>query len=239
MFEDSTFESTGRIKTRSRRWIFAALGFNGAILVTLVLLPLIHPDALPQHMIPALLVAPEAPKPQLAPQPVRVQPARPHSFSEFDQGRIIAPGLIPRKPLAPSAPELPLHAENLAVDSGPGVIAGSGTGVFSGSPVTVVHAPAAASVHLPSKLVEGFLVYKNVPQYPIIAKTAGIQGTVLLQAVISKVGTIEDLRVVSGPTMLQQAAINAVKTWRYRPYLLNQQPVEVETTVRVIFRLER
>ena len=62
MFEDSTFESTGRIKTRSRRWMLAALTFNGSILVTLVLVPLIYPNALPSHMMPALLVAPEIPK---------------------------------------------------------------------------------------------------------------------------------------------------------------------------------
>ena len=238
MFEDSTFESTGRIKTRSRRWMVAALGFNGTILVTLVLVPLIYPDALPRHMISALLVAPEAPMPQPAPQPVRVQPARSKNFPEFDQGRITAPGRIPRVPLAPSAPELPFRPDNLA-ENGPGVIGGSGTGVFNGHPVTVVHVPASASVHLPSSLVEGFLIYKNIPPYPVIAKTAGVQGTVVLQATISKSGTIEGLRVVSGHPMLQQAAIDAVRTWRYRPYLLNQQPVEVETTVSVVFKLER
>ena len=62
-------------------------------------------------------------------------------------------------------------------------------------------------------------------------------GTVVLQATISKTGTIEDLHVVSGPAMLQQAAMDAVRTWRYRPYLLNNEPVEVETTVNVIFTL--
>jgi protein TonB len=61
----------------------------------------------------------------------------------------------------------------------------------------------------------------------------------VLQATISKSGTIEGLRVVSGHPMLQQAAIDAVRTWRYRPYLLNQQPVEVETTISVVFKFER
>jgi protein TonB len=59
----------------------------------------------------------------------------------------------------------------------------------------------------------------------------------VLQATISKTGLIENLRVISGPAMLQQAALDAVKTWRYRPYLLNNEPVEVETTVNVIFTL--
>jgi len=74
-------------------------------------------------------------------------------------------------------------------------------------------------------------------RYPAIAKAARIQGTVVLQATISKGGTIEGLRVLSGPPMLQQAAEEAVRTWRYRPYLLNGEPVEVETQVNVVFTL--
>jgi protein TonB len=58
-----------------------------------------------------------------------------------------------------------------------------------------------------------------------------------LQATISKAGGIENLRVVSGPPMLQQAALDAVRSWRYKPYLLNGDPVEVETTVNVVFNL--
>jgi TonB family protein len=73
--------------------------------------------------------------------------------------------------------------------------------------------------------------------YPPIAKAAQVSGTVVLQATISKEGAIEDLRVVSGPAMLQQSALNAVRQWRYRPYLLNNTPVEVETTINVIFAL--
>ena len=78
---------------------------------------------------------------------------------------------------------------------------------------------------------------KTQPVYPPIAKAARVSGTVVLQATISKTGTIENLHVVSGPAMLQQAALDAVKSWRYRPYLLNSEPVEVETTVNVIFTL--
>jgi protein TonB len=81
------------------------------------------------------------------------------------------------------------------------------------------------------------LLQKTVPIYPPIAKAARVQGTVVLQATISKTGTIENLQVVSGPAMLQQAAMDAVKQWRYRPYLLNNEPVEVDTTVNVIFTL--
>ena len=73
--------------------------------------------------------------------------------------------------------------------------------------------------------------------YPPIAKAARVSGTVVIQATISKTGTVENLRVISGPAMLQQSALDAVRSWRYRPYLLNNEPVEVETTVNVIFTL--
>jgi protein TonB len=81
------------------------------------------------------------------------------------------------------------------------------------------------------------LLQKTIPLYPPIAKAARVSGTVVLQATISKSGTIENLRVISGPAMLQQSALDAVKSWRYRPYLLNNEPVEVETTVNVVFSL--
>lgn len=83
----------------------------------------------------------------------------------------------------------------------------------------------------------GNLLEKTPPQYPAIAKAARIQGTVVLQATIAKTGLIQNLRVISGPPMLQQAAVDAVRSWRYKPYLLNGQPVDVETTINVVFNL--
>jgi protein TonB len=78
-----------------------------------------------------------------------------------------------------------------------------------------------------------------MPVYPPIGVAMHAEGTVVLTATISKTGTIENLRVASGSAILQQAALDAVRTWRYRPYLLNGQPVEVETTVNVTFTLSR
>jgi TonB family protein len=83
----------------------------------------------------------------------------------------------------------------------------------------------------------GMLLQKTQPIYPPIAKAARVSGTVVLQATISKAGTVENLHIVSGPDMLRQAAMDAVRTWRYRPYLFNNEPVEVATTVNVIFTL--
>jgi protein TonB len=78
---------------------------------------------------------------------------------------------------------------------------------------------------------------RNPPIYPRFARDAHVDGTVVLHAIISKAGTISSVSVISGPAMLRQAALDAVKTWRFRPYLLNNEPVEVETTVNVIFVL--
>jgi TonB family protein len=83
----------------------------------------------------------------------------------------------------------------------------------------------------------GLLVYKVQPEYPFEAKDARIQGQVLLKAVISKDGSIEKLILVSGHPMLAPAAIDAVKQWRYRPYLVMGNPVEVDTQIRVNFEL--
>jgi protein TonB len=81
------------------------------------------------------------------------------------------------------------------------------------------------------------LVQKTPPVYPPIAKAAQVSGTVELHATISRNGTIKDLHIVSGPVMLRQAAVDAVRTWRYKPYKLSNEPVEVETTINVVFSL--
>jgi periplasmic protein TonB len=75
------------------------------------------------------------------------------------------------------------------------------------------------------------------PVYPSIARAAGVQGTVVVSAVISRTGAIESMHVLSGPSMLQSAALEAIRAARYRPYLLNGEPTEVETTITVNFRI--
>jgi TonB family protein len=95
--------------------------------------------------------------------------------------------------------------------------------------------PDLAKVSISSGVAAGMFLRGASPQYPAMAKSARVSGTVVLQATISKGGTIENLRVSSGPMMLRQAAVSAVSTWRYRPYLLNGQPVAIDTTVNVVF----
>ncbi len=88
-----------------------------------------------------------------------------------------------------------------------------------------------------SSLLEGNLIRRVQPTYPSLARSARIQGAVVLDATISKAGTIENLRLISGHPMLVPAAIEAVSQWRYRPYILNDEPIEVETQITVNFIL--
>ncbi len=236
MFEDSTFESTGRIQTRSRRWMIAAFTLNGSILLALVLIPLVYPDALPHQLMPVLVVAPAAPTPE-TPPPVREVARRPHGGSEMPDGHLIVPTQMPTRIPIFDGPEPEFTNTHLAMDQGPSV-PGSGDDPFGNRrPVAVVHTDTKGPVRVSSMVVSGLLILKTVPQYPAIAKAMGVQGTVVLEATISKSGTIENLHVASGPAVLQQAAIDAVQKWRYRPYMLNHEPVEVETTVNVVFSM--
>jgi protein TonB len=233
MFEDSLMESGNRIKAKSKYWSIVALLFNGGVLIALIVWPLLHPEALPKQMMAALMVAPPPPTPP--------PPAMPKARikSEMVSTELLAPSRIPKaaKVVQESVPPALMEGVVEGLSSGPPaglstVIGGTGTG-----PAIVVKALPPKIVPLPSRLMAGNLLEKTVPQYPAIAKAARIQGVVVLQATISNTGLIENIRVMSGPSLLQQAAVDAVRSWRYKPYLLNGEPVEVETTVNVVFNL--
>ena len=114
---------------------------------------------------------------------------------------------------------------------------GTASNVFNGQARPKVKIEPPKIVNVSAGVAVGLLVQRNPPVYPAIAKTARVTGTVVLQAIISKTGTIEDLHAVSGPEMLRQAALDAVRTWRYKPYMLNNEPIAVGTTVNVVFSL--
>ena len=236
MFEDSTFESNGKLRTRSRGWMIASSAFNGSIVAALVLIPLLYPQALPRQMLTFLMVAPAPTPPQPKPQPrlehaVLVQP-------QMRDGHIFAPSVIPKYITIADRPEV-LPAINVA-DLGDQYGPSGPDNAFRGQRLhPVVRQAPRAPIRVSSSVVAGLLVQKTIPEYPPIAKATGVHGTVVLEATISKTGTIANLRVTNGPLMLQQAALSAVKTWRYRPYLLDGEPVEVETTVNVVFTLGR
>jgi protein TonB len=232
MFEDSTFESAGRIRTRSRRWMIAAFTFNTTILLALIVIPLICPQALP-HPGTIFLMAAPAPQPP-EPTPPVVQTARPPT--QMNDGHFSAPRTIPNVIVMVEKPEPPLITGPESMGPNP---AANGDDPFGRRPAVTVVRPEIKTLRVSTRVEEGLLIRKTMPAYPAIAKAVGVSGTVTLEATISKTGTIENLRVTSGPPMLQRAALDAVSTWLYRPYLLDGKPVEVETTVDVIFTLNR
>jgi protein TonB len=177
------------------------------------------------------------PQPQAATQPARGRRTT-AAASLLRPEQIIAPQSISLHPATdnpdsgPSAPNLQPGA------TGPG--AGSDIGVLEGLgslPVVIPSRPAPVKPLVISHMAEANLLQKVQPVYPPLAREARVQGAVELRAIISKAGTIENLIVVRGHPMLARAAVEAVKQWRYRPYLLNNEPVEVETEITVNFLL--
>jgi TonB family protein len=104
-----------------------------------------------------------------------------------------------------------------------------------GGAATSVVAPHM--INLSPGVVQGYKIGGEPARYPLDAQRARIQGTVVLRARIGKDGTVKDLQVLSGPPILQDAAVESVKTWRYKPYLHNGNPVEIQTMVNVVFNL--
>lgn len=92
-------------------------------------------------------------------------------------------------------------------------------------------------VRLTGNVVAARIIYQPKPEYPVEARLAGIQGTVLFHAIIAKDGTLRELQLVQGQCWLAEAAIKAVRQWRYTPYLFNGKPVEVDTTIQAIFNI--
>ncbi|MGB8260519.1 MAG: TonB family protein [Terracidiphilus sp.] len=234
MFEDSTFESNGRIRTRSRAWMLAALGLNSGILLALILIPLLYPEALPRIGLPLLMEAPPAPAVE-KPQPQHVERVF-HGAPELQGTRIFAPPTIPTHILQVDTPETAITQSVATLGSGPGGEADASVFATHRSQPNVRVEPEHA-VRVAGSVEAGLLLRRTMPVYPALARAMHAEGTVVLAATISKQGTIENLHVVGGPAVLQQAALDAVRTWLYRPFLLDGQPVEVETTVNVIFTM--
>jgi len=147
-------------------------------------------------------------------------------------------------PLSPaiSPPSPPMAGASGAVARAPGGVPGGQTGgvvggIVSSTPVAVPRDAAPQCVLVAQGISQGLLLSRVQPEYPPLARQARIQGTVVLRALIGKDGSIEELTLVSGHPMLVPAAIAAVKQFKYKPYLLNGEPVEVETEVHVNFAL--
>jgi protein TonB len=242
MFEDSLFDSGAGSRPRKTWPKIASFALEVCAIGVLVLLPFLCTQALPKQLWSIIL---EAPTPPPGPAPTQDRRSRPrvvHEDREADDKVLRQPAYVPRKTSMvrddPASAEGPPSMEGVVPGGVPGGVANSViTGIARATPPPVVKALPPVKLRVSSGVAAGMLVHSVKPQYPPLAVQARIQGTVVLQAVIGKDGTIRELRLVSGHPMLTPAAIEAVKQWRYRPYLLNDEPVEVDTQINVNFTL--
>jgi protein TonB len=242
MFEDSLIESGNRFKTKRLSTTVMSFTLQVMLIGILILIPLIYTDALPKTQLMTFLVAPPPPPPP-PPPPAAATVKVVKMQSEVINGQLRTPTKIPDKVQMIKEEEAPPDLGGGGVPGGvPGGIPGGSAGGVIGGIISSTHVniPKVATpqrVRVSSGVSTGLLIKKVTPNYPQLAKQARIQGTVVLQAEISKEGTIQNLQLISGHPMLAPAAIEAVRQWRYKPYLLNGEPVAVETQVVVNFSL--
>lgn len=239
MFDDSMLETSWGQRSRRSWTTLTSFGIQALAMAFLIVLSIAKPLDLPllrQLALPVTLGAPAGPP------PVSQRPRATRMLTNLADNIIIAPTSVPRK--ISTVDEVVAPSQSSFGDYG--VVGGSENGTSRGvlksifeslnRPVPPLPAPVAHPPRI-SHVMEGNLVYRVQPEYPALARSARIQGTVVLSAIISKEGTIENLRVLRGHPMLVRAAVDAVSRWRYRPYLLNSEPVEVETQITVNFSL--
>jgi periplasmic protein TonB len=239
MFEDSLIESGNRFKTKRLSTTIFSFTLQVLLICILILIPLIYTDALPKTQLMTFLVAPPPPPPPPPPPAPTVKVVR--AVSEMVNNQLRTPTRIPQKVQMIREEEAPPDLGGSGVPGGiPGGYGSSSGGVIGGivnSTAAIPKQVVPQRVRVSSGVSTGLLIRKVTPTYPPLAKQARIQGSVVLQAEISKDGTIQNLQLLSGHPMLAPAAIEAVRQWRYKPYLLNGEPVAVETQVVVNFSL--
>jgi periplasmic protein TonB len=206
------------------------------VVAAALVLPLLNPTNLPEafthHRIFVPISQPESP----------ASPSDPHPSSGTGGMALPAPPIIVNQnPVLHFGPSRPAEGPTdgppnlFSGPSSPGGPTGPNLGQF---PITVLH-PILAKPPIVSVMMQGNLIHRVEPVYPPIAKLTGVQGIVLIKALISTDGRIEQAQVVSGSLLLSPAALEAIKQWKYRPYFLNGGPIEVETEITVSFVLQR
>jgi periplasmic protein TonB len=226
---------TGEMAHTHKPWsVGVSVILQAALLGALLLVPLIFTQTLPATLTNTFLVAPPPPAPPPPPAQVVVKQA---PVKTYAVNQMQAPMVIPKTVEIVKDAAAPAAAPSVSegVAGGTGDVLG-GIGVGAGPPPPP---PAAAPqrIRVGGDVEAASLLKQVTPEYPSIAKTAHVSGTVVLHAIISKDGSIESLQYVSGPALLMTSAMSAVKEWRYKPTMLNGTPVEVDTTVQVVFSL--
>jgi periplasmic protein TonB len=247
MFSDSLLEFGVQ---RKRKAFATTVSFllNCLAIAGLLIVPLMFTEELPKAQLMTFLVAPPPPPPPPPPAAEHVaRVVRQIQSDLLSSGALRTPSRIPEKVQMIKEEEAPppMPVAGGVVGGVPGGVPGGQMGGVIGGIISatshlgvvpVVAAPQR--VRISQGVTKGLLIHRVEPPYPNLAKAARVQGEVVLKAVINTNGDIQDLQLVSGHPMLVPAAIAAVKQWRYKPYLLNGQPVEVETTITVIFTLQ-
>ena len=243
LFSDSFLESSPSERRRRGLATTFSIVFQCTVIMGLLIVPLMFTEALPTQQLLTFLVAPPPPPP---PPPAAALVAKAVETDIVNDGQVRTPTRIPRKVEMIREGEAPPPAMAGGVVGGvPGGIPGGQLGgviggIISSSSNSTAIAPKlepVKRVRVSQGVTQGMVISKIEPTYPKIALAARVTGVVLLKAVISKEGEIKELQVVSGHPLLVPAAIEAVKQWRYRPYLLNGEPVEVETNITVTFQI--
>jgi protein TonB len=244
MFSDGLLEF-GVQRKRKFLATTTSLIVNCLAIVAMLIIPLAFPEALPKAQLLTFLVAPPPPPPPAA---AEVQPVvRQIQTDMLNNGALRTPTNIPQKiqMIKEEAPP-PMPASGGVVGGVPGGIPGGQNGGVIGSVISATSSLAAVPkfvlatpqrIRISAGVTKGLLIQRIELPYPTLARAARVQGDVGLSAVIDTNGHITNLQLVSSHPMLVPAAIAAVKQWRYKPYLLNGQPVEVETAITVIFTL--
>jgi periplasmic protein TonB len=247
IFSDSLLQYQGQ-KTRQTFATIVSFLLQCLMLGVLILIPLYFTEELPKSQLLTFLIAPPPPPP---PPPAAQQTARIMKQIQSDLlsgGQLRTPTRIPQKVQMIKEEDAPppMASTGGVVGGVPGGIPGGQLGGVIGGIVNstsnLAYIPKLQPVvpqriRISQGVTSGMLIHRVEPPYPLLAKQARVQGDVVLKAIIDKEGNIQDLQLISGHPMLVPAAIQAVKQWHYRPYLLNGQPVEVETTITVIFTL--
>jgi protein TonB len=206
---------------------------------------MVFTNALPVNSLKGLVFLPPVPTRGSAPKPPDVRHTH-QNTSNFVNNELQAPREVPRYTHHIVDTQQPDSSGDYMGPGIEGAIPGLSTqrGTAITSLLNGIPQPVQPHNIVPSKpiilsrgITEGLLIHKVTPEYPSIARQGRIQGQVLLQAVIGRDGTIQNLQLISGHPMLVKSALDAVRQWRYRPYRLNDQPVEVETQITVNFVL--
>jgi len=244
MFADSLLDSSQRDRNRRRVATGFSFVFQCLLIGTLLILPLMFTEALPTQQLLTFLVAPPPPPPPPPAAQAAAQVIREVQSEVLTSGQLRTPSRIPQQVQMIREEEAPpMLATGGVVGGVPGGVPGGQLGGVIGGIVSQTSnlaivpklAMPAKPIRVSRGVTEGLLLHKVAPEYPMIARQGRIQGQVLLSAIISKTGDIENLMLISGHPLLVPAAIDAVKQWHYRPYMLNGEPVDVETTISVTF----